>query len=129
MNKPIYLSTEDYPRIRALVSLGRGETFVKLRQELERAVVLDALVLPSGVVRIGSEVCIRDLDSGEAEAYTLCMPDRADAERGRLSVLAPVGMALIGYAEGDVIEWQTPGGIRRLEIQRVGVPAAVAGPA
>ena len=62
---------------------------------------------------------VRDLDSGARAVYTLVFPSDADIERRRISILAPIGTALIGYRVGDRIEWRTPGGTRRLEIEEV----------
>ena len=60
-----------------------------------------------------------DLSSGERREYTLTYPAEADVAAGRISVLAPLGTALLGYREGDEFEWQMPGGLRRLRIEKV----------
>jgi regulator of nucleoside diphosphate kinase len=51
--------------------------------------------------------------------FTLVFPAEADYERGRLSVLAPIGMALLGYRAGETVEWKVPSGVRRLKIEQV----------
>jgi regulator of nucleoside diphosphate kinase len=70
------------------------------------------------------ESCVEfeDLGSGEVEAYTITFPDRANVEEKRLSILAPIGTALIGFREGGVVTWNTPGGVRQLKIRRVTPP-------
>ncbi|MDQ5977944.1 MAG: regulator of nucleoside diphosphate kinase [Verrucomicrobiota bacterium] len=72
---------------------------------------------------MGSLVRFEDLYTGEIEEYTLTFPDQADVATGRLSILAPVGTALLGFREGSIVDWPTPGGIRRLKIHRVSQPA------
>jgi regulator of nucleoside diphosphate kinase len=46
-------------------------------------------------------------------------PSEADSEQGKISILAPVGTALLGYRVGDTVEWKLPGGLRRLKIERI----------
>jgi regulator of nucleoside diphosphate kinase len=68
---------------------------------------------------MNSEVALRDLDTGEELVLTLVFPAAANAEARRVSVLAPLGTAVLGYRARDVIEWQVPGGMRRLRVERV----------
>ena len=69
---------------------------------------------------MNSRVRIKDLDSGEETVYTLVYPKDANIEEGKLSVLAPIGTALLGYQAGDIIEWLLPAGVlRRLKIKKV----------
>lgn len=71
-----------------------------------------------------STVEFEDLGTGEVEDYTITFPDRANVERKRISILAPIGTALLGCRVGDIVNWSTPGGIRRLRVRRVVSPAA-----
>lgn len=91
----------------------------QLEQELGRAVAVDAADLPAGVVTMHARAQVRDVDTGAARTYTLVFPHEADVLSGRLSVLAPLGTALLGYREGDEITWEMPGGARRLRIEKV----------
>jgi regulator of nucleoside diphosphate kinase len=68
---------------------------------------------------MNSTVWFRDLDSEEIDRYTLVFPRDADVIRDRISVLAPIGTALLGYRLRDIIEWRVPQGRRRLEITKV----------
>ena len=68
---------------------------------------------------MNSTVRVRDLDTEEESVYTLAYPHQADATRGRISVLAPIGTALLGYREGDIVEWQVPARLKRLQIVEV----------
>ena len=72
---------------------------------------------------MNASVLFRDLDSDEIEQYTLVYPSKADVRHDRISVLAPIGTALLGYRVGDIVEWRVPSGKRRFEIVDV-VPLA-----
>jgi len=121
--RPIYITSEDHAKLRLLLeSLGptnRQGPVQKLRSELDRAVVLEPSAAPAGVVTMGAQFEIEDLATGEVDAYTLVFPERADVEQHKLSILAPIGTAVLGYTEGDEVEWATPGGLRRFRIARV----------
>ena len=124
------LTATDHQRLRFLVEAMNQsqprlrETLQPLRSELERAQVLAPGLMPRDVVVMGATVEIEDRESGEIDTYTLVYPEHADAAAGRLSILAPIGMALIGFAEGDTFTWRTPGGQRRLLIRKVTQPTA-----
>jgi regulator of nucleoside diphosphate kinase len=123
--REIYITEYDRQRLmevmRESVHAGLSEKkyFNDLRRELERARVVAPREVPSDVITMNSRVRLRDLDSGEDETYTLVFPEDADLAHNRLSVLAPVGTALIGYRVGDVIEWPVPDGVRRLRIEAI----------
>jgi regulator of nucleoside diphosphate kinase len=121
----ILITDEDMARLRELVRHGRKTSrkdqnhFEELHAELDHAEVVASGAMPSDVVTMHSTVRVRDLDSGKRVVYTIAFPTDADIERNRISVLAPIGTALIGYRAGDIVEWVTPGGTRRLEIESV----------
>lgn len=119
--RPIHISTHDHEVLHLLLkSLTRQhEACARLSAELQRAVIAESAALPPGTVGLNSRVRLLDLDRDEVEEYVLTLPGAADAERQRLSVLAPVGTALLGYHVNDEIEWPTPGGTRRLKILEV----------
>jgi len=91
----------------------------RLSEDLERATVVDSKDIPPDVVTINSTLQIRDLDSGEEMMFTVVLPSNADVSQGRISLLAPVGSAVVGYRSGDVVEWCVPAGLKRLKIERV----------
>jgi regulator of nucleoside diphosphate kinase len=91
-----------------------------LSAELDEALVLEASELSPTVVTLGAAIRVRDLESGLRQELTLVSPREANVSAGRVSVLAPLGTALIGYREGDVVERHMPGGLRRLLIEEVG---------
>lgn len=122
MNNPtLYLSTHDHRLLNHLVGAfsGKSETVYRLRGELARAVVLEPAAVPATAVGLNSRVRFEDLDTHEREEYVLTLPSGADPDRQRISVLAPIGTALLGYSEGHEVEWPTPGGIRRLKLIQV----------
>ncbi len=124
------ISAADHERLRMLVDLmiksqpRLRDTLQPLRTELARADVLPPEIMPRTVVGMGSKVEIADLESGEVDTYTLVYPEHADGAAGRLSILAPIGMAILGFAEGDTFSWRTPGGTRQLLIRKVEAPVA-----
>lgn len=87
--------------------------------ELEKAQTVASTEVPPDVVTMNSKVVLRDMDTDEEMTYSLVFPKDADVEAGAISVLAPVGTAILGYSEGDVIEWPVPSGMRRIRIERV----------
>ncbi len=124
ISKTIYLTTEDHNRLQKIVnqlieSGDKSETIKNLQYELKRAVIVQASALPDTVAALYSTVRLKDLETGEVDEWTLTMPEDADTDKQRLSVLAPVGTAIIGLSTGDDFDWETPGGIRRLKIESV----------
>jgi len=90
-----------------------------LAQELARATILPSEKIPGDVITMRSQVRLRDLDSREEMTYTLCFPEEADAAAHKISVLAPIGTALIGCKAGETIEWEVPSGKRRLKVMEI----------
>lgn len=96
-----------------------GSMVVGLKRELYDGEVVPPDEVPRGVVTMNSTVRFRDLRTREDETYTVVYPRDADVNEGRVSVLAPLGTALLGARIGDIVECKTPGGIRRLRIEQV----------
>lgn len=102
------------------VSLFRDQLQLELlEQAMESAEVMSLERIPRGVIRMNSRIRVLDLDTRKIELYTLVFPENANISTGWMSVLAPVGIALLGHRQGDVIETKVPGGIRRLRVERV----------
>ncbi len=91
----------------------------ELEDELLRAEVVEPRDIPADVITMNSQVCLKDLESGEELVYTLVFPNDARLEENRISILAPVGTALLGYRVADTIKWKVPGGIRRLNVKKI----------
>ena len=97
---------------------GRAD-LAALAGELRRARIVDARNVPGKVVTMNSRLVVEDLDSQQDMEFALVFPATANADEGRISVLSPVGTALLGYSEGDVVEWAVPAGRRRLLVKKV----------
>jgi regulator of nucleoside diphosphate kinase len=105
-----------------------SEHLHELAVELDRAIVLEHDELPHKVVTLNKEVEVIDVETGARHEITVVSPAEADVSARRISVLAPLGTALLGYREGDEVEWLMPGGFRRLRIEHVSDgPVAVFG--
>jgi regulator of nucleoside diphosphate kinase len=91
----------------------------ELRAELERAVIVTPQEIPADVITMYRVASVLDLGDDKRRDFTLVYPHEAEPAIGRISVLAPLGTALLGYRVGDEVEWLMPGGIRRLRIERV----------
>jgi regulator of nucleoside diphosphate kinase len=121
MRDRIYITDADFERLRRLISGRRGakaidhEYLDMLEQELDRAEIVEPDAVPRDVVTMNSEVRLKDLDSGEVRVYRLVFPSQSRTDNS-ISVLAPIGTAMLGYRVGDVIEWRVPKGIRRLKV-------------
>jgi regulator of nucleoside diphosphate kinase len=90
-----------------------------LRGELERARVVPSQEIPGNVITMNSTVSLTDLETNEEETYTLVYPENADSSQGKISILAPIGTAMLGYQAGDIFEWDVPAGKRRLKVTRI----------
>jgi regulator of nucleoside diphosphate kinase len=124
-HRDIYMTAFDLERLSELLQVGivfngkNSEYLQSLERELDRAHVVDPKAIPKDVVTMNSQVRLRDLDTDEERAYTLVFPSQARIEEGRISVLAPIGTAMLGYRVGDTIEWQVPAGMKKVRIEEV----------
>lgn len=94
-------------------------TLTVLEREVAQALVVNPEQVPATVVTMNSEVEVVDLETEERRSLTVVFPSMAAIEAGRVSVLAPLGTALIGSCEGARVAWHTPRGPRQLKIERV----------
>jgi regulator of nucleoside diphosphate kinase len=113
--------SEELERLAATAMRGAAAVLGdRLMQEVARAIVLPSGEMPADVVNIGSEVSFRDEVTGREQTVTIVLPRDADIARGRVSVLTPIGAALIGLAKGASIGWETrEGEERRLTVLEV----------
>jgi regulator of nucleoside diphosphate kinase len=123
--KPIRITEFDLERLRKLLQDAQyteyrdSEYLERLQLEIDRAEVVAPEDIPSDVITMNSTVSLLDLDTGEEEIYTLVFPEDADLEQGKISVLAPIGTAMLGYEVGDVFEWEVPAGKRKLRVKKI----------
>ena len=90
-----------------------------VERELDRARIVESSAVPRDVVTLDSRVRLRDLRRNEQMIYTLVMPDQANVDEQRLSVLAPLGTAILGARAGAIIRWPVPAGVRTIRVERV----------
>ena len=110
--KPIYITKYDKIRLKNIINND-------LKKELDRAKLVDPKDIPNDVITMNSKFKLKDLDSGEEMIYTLVFPEEADIYKNKISIYAPMGVALIGYKIGDIIEWQVPGGILKIKVLEI----------
>lgn len=120
-NRTIYITTADMARLRALVANlnNSPEARKTLIAELDRARVVAPGEIPRDVITMNSKAQLRELLTDDVMTYTLVFPERADYEARRISVLAPIGTAMLGQREGDEFEWEVPDGPVRLRVEKV----------
>lgn len=88
--------------------------------EMKRAIVVSSERIPPDVVAMNSQVRFADESSGSSHEVTIVHPADADPARGKISVLTPVGAALLGLSVGQFIDWLLPDGtMRRLRVLKV----------
>lgn len=119
---PLRIDAAHYPRLLGLARVAMRdapEVAQDLLDEIERAEVLPSGQMPADVVTIGSTVTYLDVDSGSIRSVRVVFPGDADVALQRVSVVSPLGSALIGLSVGQVIHWSIAGRERRLEVRSV----------
>lgn len=99
----------------------------RLEEELARSTEVAQDAISKDVVTMNSKLTLKDLTSGKEITCTLVFPQDADAEENRVSILAPLGMAILGYQVGDTISWSMPHGERELKIEAIHYQPEAAG--
>ena len=130
LRSDLVICLDDYVRLREI--LGDHD----LAEELDRAIVAPSDRIPENVVTMNTRLVYSDESTGTTREIELVYPNEADSVAGRVSVLAPVGCALLGLSTGQSIEWNLPNGqVHRLRVEHVlfqpqssGTNPAVAGP-
>lgn len=123
--RQIYVTDFDLQRLQELIEEREGfptrddRYLEELSEELLRAEIVSPQEIPPEVITMNSRVRLLDMDTKSEQEYTLVFPGDADIDTGRISVLAPIGMAMIGYRAGDTITWKVPGGTKRLKVRKI----------
>jgi regulator of nucleoside diphosphate kinase len=94
-----------------------SKTLLRLQDLLETAVIVDSL--PGDVVALGTKVLLRHLDSNRESVYTLSLPSEANIQEGTISVLAPLGAAILGLSVGEVFQFEPPSGVQTLRLEGI----------
>jgi regulator of nucleoside diphosphate kinase len=127
-NKPrLTVTIQDFDRIQDTLHAARGLCTDQLEQEISCAKLVDPEDISPQVVTMNSELIYEDVATGVRRNLRLVYPHEADADRGWVSVLAPLGNAVIGLREGQQIDWVMPGGARRLKIVEITYQPEAAG--
>lgn len=123
--RKIYITDSDMQHLQKLLEGAHRwnqrdrEYLEDLQDELDRAILVSSLKVPPDIVTMNSEIRVKDLNTGKEMTIHLVFPSEADYEQGKISIMAPIGTALIGYGVGDTVEWKVPAGTRRLKIEEV----------
>lgn len=123
--RDIWVTEFDLERLRKLLEGTRlwssrdREHLERLDDELGRAHVVSATEIPPDVVTMNTRLRLRDLDTGKDMVFTLVFPSEADVEQSKISILAPLGTAVLGFRRGDTFEWRMPQRVRRLHVEEV----------
>jgi len=122
----IYVTKTDRERLGNMIEFARDHNdranfrYVNnLERELKRAEVIPSTEIPPDVVTMRSQVRLKDLDTGDENVYSIVFPSEANYDEGKISILAPLATALLGYKRGDVVEVKAPSRQRRLLISEI----------
>ncbi len=124
-NRDIYITEFDLRRLKELLDVGFAvkerdrEYLESLQNELDRAHIVDPKAIPHDVVTMNSQVRIEDMDTGDQNVYTLVFPADAGIAEKKISILAPIGTAMLGYRAGDIRDWPVPAGKRTVRIKEI----------
>jgi len=119
---PTFCKT-DYQFLRELILKSKNSTNTKeanqLSQELDRAIISKESELDSSIIRINSHVTIEDVKAKKQMKIQFVLPSVSDVKLGKISILAPLSVAIIGFKENDEVDWELPAGIKTLKIVAV----------
>jgi regulator of nucleoside diphosphate kinase len=122
----IYISEFDLKRLKELIKVAEqfGDKRVlryleELDEELDRAESMKPQEIPHDVITMNSTFRLRNADTDEEMVYTLVFPGEADSAKGKISILAPIGTAVLGCKIGDNIEWEVPAGLKRFRVEGI----------
>lgn len=123
-NRTIFITDYDMERLRKLLRRAKDahplRTDLKdLEAELARANLVKPQAAPGDVITMNSKVCLIDRETSEESTYTLVFPEQANLGQGKISILAPIGTAMLGHRVGDTFDWQVPDGVVRLEVKAI----------
>lgn len=122
MDRTVYITSFDMDRLQSIIDNHRSaspkikEQIERLEKELDKAFVVEPKDIPADVVTMNTKLRLLDETSGEEKNISLVFPSDADFDKNRISILAPVGTALLGYRVGDIVEWNVPSGTKSFRI-------------
>lgn len=89
---------------------------LSLSTELDRSIIVSEDAFPAHAIRLNSKVALLDLTTDTVIEFSIVMPDMADSRRNRISVLTPMGIALIGYRKAEEVQYKVASGLKRFRI-------------
>lgn len=113
---PVVITEEDYRLIKPFVDRMPDAGEMTLAYEINRAVVVKKDAFPPHTVKLNSKVSVLDLDSNRLMEFRIVMPESADMRQDKISVLTPMGTALIGFRKGEEVRWKVPAGWKMFRI-------------
>jgi regulator of nucleoside diphosphate kinase len=124
-DRTIYITEYDLERLTKLIedvqdSAPQDKDYLaELQKELDDAEIVASGDIPKEVITMNSQVCLLDQDTQKEEMLTLVFPQEANISQGKISVLAPIGTAMLGYRVGEVFRWKVPAGERKLKVKKI----------
>ena len=124
-NKVHFFTANDLDRIKGFLKLAtasrteRYQYLLRLKEELVDAVVVAPEDIPPDIVTMNSKVRFKDLTTGKSMTVTLVLPEEADFDEKKISLLAPLGVALLGCKAGEAVNYEAPGGIVKIAIEEI----------
>jgi len=122
-NNAIHITRLDMQRLRKLLDnpdLKQQKPYLlELEREMDHAILVESNKIAANTITMNSTVQLVDLDTDERMIITLVYPENANVQEGKISVLAPVGTAILGCNEGETIQWEVPDGTRSLKVERI----------
>jgi regulator of nucleoside diphosphate kinase len=118
--QPVVMTEDDFkllkPYMTGATDSGNG---MSLAHELGRAIIVSRDAFPMHTVRLNSKVSVQDMDTSRVFEFKIVMPEHADMRKNSISVLTPMGIALIGFRKGEEVRWQVPAGLKQFKIMEV----------
>lgn len=120
MNK-IYITKNDHKKLVDLISekWPNDDYDQALLAELNRAEIVESASIPPDVITMNSLINFTDMQNSESFKYWLVFPEEADIAQNKISVLSPIGCALLGYKIGDIIDLKIPAGQKQLKVEKI----------
>ncbi|RYD56247.1 MAG: transcription elongation factor GreAB [Sphingobacteriales bacterium] len=114
---PVIMTEEDYNLLKPYVGmLPDSNDEMSLAHELKRAVIVKKEAFPLHAIKLNSRVSVLDQDTQKVFEFVIVMPGNADMKLNKISVLTPMGAALIGFRKGEEVKWKVPAGLKRFRI-------------
>lgn len=121
----IFITEYDLKRLRDLIADAMSTEYrnspylEQLKEELKRGQAVAPAEVPPDVITMNSRARLLDMEDNEEMEFTLVFPQDASPAEGKISILAPIGTAMLGSREGDIFSWQVPDGMRKIKVIKI----------